>query len=242
MGVWGRGLMQSDDDYDIASDLSEMCECQLVFMGEEEVEEREEEYSVKRLNDGVLSQKLDKILSADFQPRTSHHKRERVAIILAMLAMELGIKIEDRHMVALQVLRPWLPTIEQQLQLLTALDEYKNNGTPWKSGSKNLAQTMHARECGKGEYDLGDEFWFSGLGHSTDEGPTSDMFDTVTRLANDTTGESTRKFVKFVLTLAFVLSLTWTICTNCRSVTGVLLQPINQYLNRVGGYDLNNQL
>ncbi|KAI1382075.1 hypothetical protein F4677DRAFT_14329 [Hypoxylon crocopeplum] len=175
MGIWGRGLMQSTDDYRIVSELSEMFGCQLHDLDEEE----DMADTVRKLDNGLLAEKFDKILSVDFKPRTSYHKRERVAIILGMLAMELGAKVEDRHMTALRVLRPCLPTMEQQLQLVTALTEYKNDGTSWKSGSKGLAATMSSKNSRNLDHDLGDEFWFSGLGHSIDEDPTSEMSSNV---------------------------------------------------------------
>ncbi|KAI1415915.1 hypothetical protein F5Y13DRAFT_155659 [Hypoxylon sp. FL1857] len=174
MVVWGRGLMQSHDDFEIARDLSEMCQCRLLFPRGKEREE-----TIKKLNDGLLSQKFEKIFAADFQPRSRHHKRERVAIIFGMLAMELGCIIEGSHLLSLQILRPFLPTIEQQLQLVTALEEYKNNGTPWESGSKCFVDAQCSKARGRSPFDLGDEFWFSGLGHSSDEHPVSAMVNKV---------------------------------------------------------------
>lgn len=163
MGIWGEGLMQSDDDCEIASDLCEMTGLELLS-----IDEKTREIAREKLNGGLLAQKFDKILSPTFQPRTSHHQRGRVAIILGMLAMGLGATIEGRHLAALNVLRRWLPTMEQQLQLVTALDEYKNNGTCWIMGSKSedeAAASKNARRKNrKNKFDLGDEFWFSGLG------------------------------------------------------------------------------
>ncbi|KAI0383949.1 hypothetical protein F5Y04DRAFT_287133 [Hypomontagnella monticulosa] len=175
MVVWGRGLLQSDDDYQIADELSAMFGRELLYPGKE----HDKEGTIKMMNDGLLSQKFEKILSADFKPPLSHQKRERFVIILGLLAMELGARIEDRHMMALRVLRPMLPTIEQQVQLVTALDEYKNDGTPWQSGSKGLFDREDARKLGKTQFDLGDEFWFGGLGNSADEAPPSTMLSKV---------------------------------------------------------------
>ncbi|XXG94543.1 alpha-1,6-mannosyltransferase [Hypoxylon texense] len=166
MVVWGKGLLQSEDDNTIIADLSAMFGFRLLGVN------KERETIAEMLNGGLLAQKFDRILSPAFQPNTSHHKRERVAIILGILAMEAGATIESRHLTALKVLRPWLPNMEQQLQLVTALDEYKNDGTPWVLGSKSLSQKM-ATEA-KTDFDLGDEFWFSGLGHSLGEKPTSE--------------------------------------------------------------------
>ncbi|KAI1459091.1 hypothetical protein F4805DRAFT_100905 [Annulohypoxylon moriforme] len=169
MGIWGPGLMQCDDDYEIAKDLSEMCGCQLLFEGKDQDSKKDD--TIKVLNNGGFTKQLDKIFSADFRPPTSHHKRERIAIIFTMLAMELGVKIKRLHLDYIHILRSWLPTMEQQLQLLTALEEYKNDGTPWISGSKNLAEVQSS----KTDSGLLDPLWYSGLGHSADEEPTAEM-------------------------------------------------------------------
>ncbi|KAI2629851.1 hypothetical protein GGR54DRAFT_282011 [Hypoxylon sp. NC1633] len=179
VGIWGKGLLQSHDDYQIAKDLSKMFDCKLFYPVEEDKED-----TIKKLNDGLLAKMFDKVLERDFQPLTSYHKRERVAIILGILAMLLGAIIEDRHMRALRLLRPWLPNMEQQLQLVTALDEYKNDGTPWELGSKGPLALQNTGdfpviEGSEGQavvpFDCGDEFYYSGLGHSLDEPPTSEM-------------------------------------------------------------------
>ncbi|KAI1466734.1 uncharacterized protein F4812DRAFT_432614 [Daldinia caldariorum] len=96
-----------------------------------------------------------------------------------MLAMELGVIIEPRYLSMLRVLRPFLTTLEQQLQFVTALDEYKNDGTPWETGSKGLIDTRDSLQRGPRKYDLGDEFWYSGLGFSSDETPASEMVSKV---------------------------------------------------------------
>lgn len=166
MGCWGRGLFQSDDDYDIVRDLSAMFGCD-IFTPENE----ERAGIVKQLNDGLLARKFDKIMAHNFQPATSYHSRDRIVIILGILAMQLGAKIEHRHLTAMKVLRSKLPDMVQQLQVVTALDEYKNNGTEWVLGSKGLVDTMGYAADGKTEYENGDGFWSSGLGHSADEDP-----------------------------------------------------------------------
>ncbi|CAJ2501668.1 Uu.00g045210.m01.CDS01 [Anthostomella pinea] len=175
MGVWGLGLLQSDDDYDIESDLDDMFGLNLF----QPTDEAESVATVEKLNtDRFLAKKFDKILTATFvPPRAAYQQRDRIAVILGMLAMQLGAKIESQHMRMLRLLRPALPTLEQQLQLLAALDGYKNDGTQWESGSKSLMDATTTKGDAT-EYDLGDEFWFSGLGHSADENPTSNMWST----------------------------------------------------------------
>lgn len=158
MGRWGQGLLQSQDDYDIARDLCDFVGCK-VFQPEEE----EKDAIVEKLDNGLLAQKFDKILQPSFVPRTSHHSRERIFIILAFLAMELGAKIESKHMVMLKVLRHSLPNMIQQLQLVTALDEYQNDGTAWISGSKSFLET-NVPTGSNNKSDTGNEFWFGGLG------------------------------------------------------------------------------
>jgi hypothetical protein len=157
MGIWGRGLLQSDDDHDIANALNEMFECD-IFQPEEE----DGAAVVKLLNGGLLSKKFDKLLFPDFKPQISHQSRDRMVIILGILAMKLGATIEGQYIAALRMLRSSLPNMFQQLQLLTALDEYKN-GIPWVLGSKGPMDAMTSAGY-KTEYDNGDEFWLSGLG------------------------------------------------------------------------------
>ncbi|KAH9902016.1 hypothetical protein F4778DRAFT_735922 [Xylariomycetidae sp. FL2044] len=163
--------MQSDDDFDIVNDLSKMMGLDMFQPRNEE----ERQSAVCKLNDGLFTRKFDMILEPGFEPYSSHHAPGRIAVILGILAMLLGAKISDKHMNQLRILRIGLGTMEEQLQLLTALDEYKNNGTRWVSGSKLQVET---RECDgrASEYDIGDEFWFSGLGHNEGEKPTSDTY------------------------------------------------------------------
>lgn len=157
MGVWGRGLLQSDDDYDIADALNEMFPFEIFLPDEKQRAE-----AVEALNSGLLSKKFDKLLSADFKPQVSYQSRDRMVIILGVLAMQLGATIDGQHLAALRILRSSLPNMFQQLQLVTALDEYKN-GTRWILGSKGLLETMQSAGR-KTDYDDGDEFWASGLG------------------------------------------------------------------------------
>ncbi|KAI1082745.1 hypothetical protein F5B20DRAFT_577824 [Whalleya microplaca] len=187
MGCWGRGLFQSDDDYDIARDLEAMFGFPICFhdpissspsspspSSSPSSSSADKATALTKLNTGLLAQKFDKILSSSFVPRTSYHARSRVAVLLGALAMELGAVLEERHVTALRVLRRFLPTLEQQLQLGAMLAGYRNDGTPWVRGSKGFEEAQAARSRGVAEGDLGDEFWFSGLGHSADESPTSD--------------------------------------------------------------------
>ncbi|KAL7629451.1 hypothetical protein AAE478_000971 [Parahypoxylon ruwenzoriense] len=158
MIMWGTGFFQSDRDLAIAKDLFQMLGRGLVSLEEWKITED----TVKRLNSGLLAENFDKVLSAHFKPHNSRHKREYVAVILGMIAMDFGARIEDRHMKALRLLRPWLPTIDMQLQLVTALDEYKNDGTAWKLERKCPKQLAASSKKDSTEYDL--EFWITGVG------------------------------------------------------------------------------
>ena len=160
MGRWGRGLLQSDDDYDIASELGNMLGCDLMNF----TEDNRDEIAHKLNENGLLGSKLEKLLSPAFRPRFEYHTRERMLLILGILAMELGAKISHEHMRMMRTLRPCLRNIHEQLQIVTALDEYKNDGTRGILGSKGLSDTVRSKETGKTAYDNGDEFWFSGLG------------------------------------------------------------------------------
>lgn len=161
MGAWGEGLLQSDGDYDIAADL----EGTLGFPILQPTSDEEPEI-LDKLNSGLLAQTFDKILGGEPLPYLDGWSRKRTCVVLAILAMQIGAKMQSRHIGALRDLRNSLPNMVQQLQLLTALDGYRNDGTRWILGSKGLVDTANAKAQGKTEYDNGDEFWFGGLGYA----------------------------------------------------------------------------
>ncbi|KAI1262978.1 hypothetical protein F5Y18DRAFT_395664 [Xylariaceae sp. FL1019] len=186
MGVWGRGLFQNDDDADIAADLCTLFGFPLCAPFSSSaatlLEPFDRAATAAKLNqDDLLGRKFAKILQPSFTPLTSYHKRERIAIVLGMLSMQTGAIIGQQHLQALRVLRRTLPNIEQQVQLVAALDGYANDGTTvWVSGSKTQMEKQETelatdREENKSDED---EFWFSGLGHSGDKCPTADMLST----------------------------------------------------------------
>ncbi|KAK8048815.1 hypothetical protein PG994_010545 [Apiospora phragmitis] len=137
MSSRGRGLLQSDDDYKIAEELGVMFGCDVLGFAES----KRAEIVQKMENDSLLSRKLEKILSPEFVPPTSHQSRPRMAVILVVLAMRLGARVEAEYMSLMHTLAPHLRNMFEQLQLVTALDEYKNNGTPWILGSKSREET-----------------------------------------------------------------------------------------------------
>ncbi|KAI2629017.1 hypothetical protein GGS21DRAFT_526995 [Xylaria nigripes] len=167
MGKWGPGLLQNDDDADIAADLETMFGFPLTppfaspTPSTAEAPAFDHATTAAKLNtDGLLQRKFARILEQTFVPRSASHKRQRVAVVLGMLAMQTGAVLSDEHLMALRVLHRTLPTLEQQMQLLAALDGYANDGiTRWISGSKTFAET-----CGE-KGGKANPFWYSGLGY-----------------------------------------------------------------------------
>ncbi|KAI1828118.1 hypothetical protein F4861DRAFT_244106 [Xylaria intraflava] len=189
MGKWGPGLLQSDDDADIAADLATMFGFPLGPPFSSPASSTsppafDHAATAVKLNAGnLLHHKFAKIMEPTFVPLTSHHTRERIAIVLGMLAAQTGAVLSSEHLVALRMLRPTLPTIEQQVQLVTMLYEYANDGaTPWISGSKTLAETMQSSNNDRDTMDL---FWYSGLGHSANQPPTFVMQSDVCMFCGD---------------------------------------------------------
>ncbi|KAI0164911.1 hypothetical protein GGR57DRAFT_217222 [Xylariaceae sp. FL1272] len=186
MGVWGCGLLQNDDDADIAADLCTSFGFPLCAPFSSSAAALSEPFdhaaTAAKLNqDDLLRRKFAKILQPSFTPLTPHHKRERIAIVLGILAMQTGAIIEEQHLQALRILRRTLPTIEQQVQLVAALDGYANDGaTVWVSGSKTQMEKIETEVATNKKEDKSDEdeFWFSGLGHSSDKPPTAHMLST----------------------------------------------------------------
>ncbi|KAI5927802.1 hypothetical protein F4810DRAFT_283473 [Camillea tinctor] len=183
MGCWGPGLLQSDDDHAIARDLDDMLGVPLSSLLSSRFFSPSSPSLAHQLDapahpsspTTLLNSKLDKILSGNagalsyFAP---YHPRERIIVILALLGMCAGAKIEGRHRDSLRVLRPALSTVEQQVQLLAALDGYKE-GTPW------VLPLGCGKEDERDKLGIGrDGFWFGGLGHSADEEAPSDIGST----------------------------------------------------------------
>ena len=69
--------------------------------------------------------------------------------------MRAGARLEGRHRDALRVLRRALPTLEQQVQLVAALDGYED-GIPW------VLPPLGG--CSSSSSEGGDECQFGGLG------------------------------------------------------------------------------
>ncbi|KAI1485466.1 hypothetical protein F5X96DRAFT_674610 [Biscogniauxia mediterranea] len=148
MGCWGRGLFQNDDDLAIAANLDTMLDLPLSSVLQSPAPSSPSPSAVAHQLDApvdrnstttttLLASKLDKVLAAGaplpfFAP---HQRRERVAVVLAVLGMRAGARLEGRHRDALRVLRRALPTLEQQVQLVAALDGYED-GIPHSADEK----------------------------------------------------------------------------------------------------------
>ncbi|KAI1498250.1 hypothetical protein F5X99DRAFT_432113 [Biscogniauxia marginata] len=164
MCAWGLGLLQSDDDFIIALSLDVMLGCCISSTPKSEAGRQALQHKLN--SNGLLASKLDMFLSGTIYPLPPclYLTPERYFLILAVRAMAAGARLEERHLDALHRLRPTLPTLEQQLQLMAVLDGYKNDGTHWILGSKGLFETISSMVTGRSKYNLGHEFLFSGLG------------------------------------------------------------------------------
>jgi hypothetical protein len=118
MGAWGYGLLQSDPDLDHAAQLSEVIGVELYYP--------ENPDEVRRtLDHGALSKTFDRYL-AEKPPQTY------AIVILAVLAMKLGAKIETKYMNILRGIYQSTKLFpKSKKQFKEGLDTYKNDGTPW---------------------------------------------------------------------------------------------------------------
>lgn len=120
MSSWGRDLLQSDDDYKIAEELGGMFGCNILI-----TRSMRELALLRRWRMAAFSRKLDKIMSQHFVLWISYHSRYRMVFILVVMAMLLGAKVEGEHLDPVRSLAPHLRNMLEQLQLVTALDEYQ---------------------------------------------------------------------------------------------------------------------
>ncbi|EON63549.1 hypothetical protein W97_02777 [Coniosporium apollinis CBS 100218] len=129
MGAWGYGLLQSDHDYDCAGNLSDEAGIELFYPEDPEA-------TRKKLDDGTLSRLFDNHENRTFSPKCT-------TIILGVLAMQVGAKIEDRHLDLLRSIYRSAGLYEEgERQMRKALERYKNDGTPYSIDSPGLDLTV----------------------------------------------------------------------------------------------------
>lgn len=176
MSTWGRGIFQCESDLAIANWITQLAGYNIACPNDFErswVSKQLEAGDLEELDRRIATNASSESIWVHIGGRLSLPTRAspmaavaRCRIILLLLAMQLGVKIDDELLCERRSLYSSLPNPIQKLQFLTAANLYKNNGTPWILGSKNYHDTMLARNyTGKYtfKFDCGDELWFSGL-------------------------------------------------------------------------------
>ena len=104
-------------------------------MLDEEEEVMTTEEKIKELNDGKLTEVFDQ-----FYQEYKNDKKdkswmsgggERPLALFCLMAMELGAIFKTKQLASLRRAARDLDTVYEQLLVFAAVDEYKNNGTPW---------------------------------------------------------------------------------------------------------------
>ncbi|KAF2817492.1 uncharacterized protein BDZ99DRAFT_17192 [Mytilinidion resinicola] len=132
MGAWGYNFLESDHDYDIASELADEAGVEdFMFPDDPAV-------TVDKLNDGLLKAMFDKRQKMRPQPRYE-------IVMLAVLAMKLGCAIEESHIKLIKrVYRRCEMSDEKMDRMKQALSKY-TNGQPHNFGDKGLLETAMTR-------------------------------------------------------------------------------------------------
>jgi hypothetical protein len=89
---------------------------------------------IGKLNSGLLDREFEKYLKPNPLDHMLPDDRKRKIILLGMMALRLGVTMHPQILLTMRLILRTLPNIAQQLQVLTALDEYKD-GEPYSVGS-----------------------------------------------------------------------------------------------------------
>ncbi|KAI0148815.1 hypothetical protein GGR57DRAFT_474387 [Xylariaceae sp. FL1272] len=148
MYEWGRGLFQTEQDVEIVADLSKELGYQLCapfgpFPSSLSTLEPFDRVKTKdRLNYVDINKTLHTVRGLS---QSDDMYKFRTTIIFGMLLMQAGATIPDTFLLHLRTLRRMLPTVEQQVQFIAALDGCDRIGIQdanvhWVSGSKTFAE------------------------------------------------------------------------------------------------------
>lgn len=145
MGAWGGGLFQSDQDLDIAGEISDEAGMNLEMVDDEEMGGKGLEATRKALNDGVLKRLFEKYRQAKPSYGFWESSNKYYLVILGALAMQIGAQIEADRMDLLRSVYKGAGLMDEGLvQFQHALKSYQA-GTPWNFNSPGLIETMNAR-------------------------------------------------------------------------------------------------
>jgi hypothetical protein len=127
--------------------------------------------SKRRTVDGLKGwiRKYDLHRDETFLEKSNSQMKHRVMVLVIVQGMRLGIRMPSNLLRRFRNLYRDLDNVFEQLQYLTAVDHYKNNGERWVLGSKSLHDSNRARQGslfrgGPMRFDNADEFWFSSIG------------------------------------------------------------------------------
>ncbi|KAL8800976.1 MAG: hypothetical protein Q9200_007082 [Gallowayella weberi] len=141
-GTWGYGLYQSDVDLELldlvsteAANMMSDPECLYssllpgYFTLSAPIDKGA---AVQQLETGVLHRLIRR-----FNPHTNHG----AVVILGVVSMELGVKINPEDLLAMKMaLMRWDVNEVKRDQIYRALDGYSNDGTEWKFDGKRTMQ------------------------------------------------------------------------------------------------------
>ncbi|KAM0433306.1 hypothetical protein ACHAPT_004182 [Fusarium lateritium] len=120
------------------------------------------------LGNGLLDAILEEIFSRYMSSPKTLGAGRYTYILAVVVAMKHGAIIDPVHFEFAKTFTCHLVSPFHQIQVLTACEEYKNNGKRWVFEARNARTLSRAKTRGaRGDAKLG-----NGLGHSIDEQPT----------------------------------------------------------------------
>lgn len=129
----GPGFFQGDGDFDECSDISLLVGFDMTTFEEESDDEKAEK--LQELNHGKLTEVFDQLYQVYKDDKKDKSWMsgggERALVLFCLMAMERGAIFKTKQLAYLRKAARELETVYEQLLVFAAVDEYKNNGTPW---------------------------------------------------------------------------------------------------------------
>ncbi|KAL8686313.1 MAG: hypothetical protein Q9224_005484 [Gallowayella concinna] len=141
-GTWGYGLYQSDADLEmldlVTAEAARMMsdpKCLHSFLVPGSFTLR------APIDKGAAVQQLETGILHHLIRRFNHHKNHGAVVILGVVSMELGVKINPEDLLAMKMaLMRWEIYEVKRDQIIRALNGYSNDGTEWRFDGKRMME------------------------------------------------------------------------------------------------------
>ncbi|KAF5005683.1 hypothetical protein FDECE_7882 [Fusarium decemcellulare] len=177
MVTWGCNILHTDDVKYFSAIIDSITREFLAYAEGEEDNDftvcnplpENQTLVTEMLENGLLDAILEEIAFRYFASLPTIGAGRYMYILAVVISMKYGATISTAHIDFARACSCQLVSPFHQVQVITACDEYKNDGTPWIFEAKDARTLARAKtKGGRGDRKLG-----NGLGHSADEPPVA---------------------------------------------------------------------